>query len=300
MLSLPLPILLVITILTSALISVTRGAYSKNLPADDRNLWFFNLTQSICCALMILLVMGGIGKLSSFTLILGAILGAVSAFQLLFNLKAYSVGPFSYTMVIVSLSTIIPTVSGLFFGETISPIQWVGIVLMAICIILSPDAEKGAHAKKSSVLWLLFCIPATVLSGTVGVLQKIHQTSVHAEEKAAFLVSAFAVSTVISLVFLLLSPKGAGHEYGTKKDKIIRFMLPVITGVGFAFPHTINLYLAGVLTTAVMFPLVNIIPMVLSTVTAMIMFRERLSVRRWIGVLIGVLSTVLVSGVLPI
>ncbi|MBQ8552088.1 MAG: EamA family transporter [Clostridia bacterium] len=300
MLTLPIPLLLVITILTSALISVTRGAYSKNLPADDRNLWFFNLVQSVCCALMILLVMGGIGKISGYTVMLGAILGAVSAFQLLFNLKAYSVGPFSYTMVIVSLSTIIPTVSGLFFGETISPVQWIGIVLMAVCIILSPDSEKGAHAKKSGVLWLLFCIPATLLSGTVGVLQKIHQTSAHASEKAAFLVSAFAVSTVISLIFLLCSPKSAGHEYGTKKDKIIRVLLPVITGVGFAFPHTINLYLAGVLTTAVMFPLVNIIPMVLSTITAMLMFRERLSLRRWIGVIIGVISTILVSGMITI
>ncbi len=300
MLTLSVPILLTVTIITSVVISLTRAAYSKNLPADNRNLWFFNLMQNVFCGLMIIVVMGGIGEYSTFTLLLGTVLGAVSAFQLLFNLKAFSAGPFSYTTVIVSLSAIIPTVSGIFFGETISPIQWVGITCMAVCIILSPDSTKGEHAKKSSFEWIVFCAVAALFSGAIGILQKIHQTSIHKEEKAAFLVSAFLVATVISVVFLFASPKGAGHEGGTKKDKAIRILLPVITGVCFAFPHTINLHLSGVLPTAIMFPMVNIIPMILSTVVAMVMFRERLSVKRWIGVIIGVLSTVLVSGVLPI
>lgn len=300
MLTLPVSILLTITILTSVIISLTRATYSKNLPADNRNLWFFNLVQSAFCGLMIAAVMGGIGKYSTYTILLGMVLGAVSAFQLLFNLKAFSAGPFSYTTVIVSLSAIIPTVSGLFFGETISLIQWVGIACMAVCIILSPDSTKGEHAKKSSFQWILFCTAAALFSGAIGILQKIHQTSVHKDEKAAFLVSAFIVATLISAVFLLASPKGAGHEGGTKKDKAIRILLPVITGVCFAFPHTINLHLSGVLPTAIMFPMVNLIPMMLSTMVAMVMFKERLSVKRWIGVIIGVISTVLVSGVLPI
>lgn len=300
MFNLSIPLLLTITIVTSVVVSLTRAAYSKNLPTDNRTLWFFNLVQSVFCGLMIIAVMGGFGKHSTFTLLLGAVLGAVSAFQLLFNLKAFSAGPFSYTTVIVSLSAIIPTVSGLFFGETISPIQWVGIACMAICIILSPDSTKGEHAKKSSFQWIVFCAAAALFSGAIGILQKVHQTSVHKEEKAAFLVSAFLVATVISAIFLLASPKGAGHESGTKKDKAVRILLPVVTGVCFAFPHTINLHLSGVLPTAIMFPMVNIIPMILSTVVAMVMFREKLSLKRWIGVIIGVLSTVLVSGVLPI
>lgn len=298
MLSLPIPVLLAITVVTSALVSIMRGVYSKNLPSDARTLWFFNLMQNIFCALMILAVMGGLGKISPFTVGLGAILGAVSAFQLRFNLLAFSIGPFSYTTVIVSLSAIIPTLSGLFFGETISVIQWLGIVCMAVCIVLSPDNTKGEHAKSSTFKWLLACIPAALFSGTVGVLQKLHQSSVHAGEKAGFLVSAFAVATLISAVFFMFSPRGAGNINESKRDKIIRILFPVFTGLAFAFPHTINLDLSGRLPSAVMFPIVNLTPMILSTVVAMIMFRERLSTRRWIGLIIGVAATVLVSGII--
>jgi len=300
MLSLPIPVLLAITVITSALVSVLRGAYSKNLPSDARNLWFFNLMQNIFCALMILVVMGGLGNISLFTVGLGAILGFVSAFQLRFNLLAFSVGPFSYTTVIVSLSAIIPTLSGLFFGENISVIQWLGILMMVVCIVLSPDGTKGEHAKKSTAKWLLACIPAALFSGAVGVLQKIHQSSIHASEKAAFLVSAFAVATIISAVFYIFSPKGPGYENERTRDKVIRRLFPVFTGLAFAFPHTINLDLAGKLDSAVMFPIVNLTPMILSTVVAMIMFRERLSTRRWIGLIIGVLATVFVSGIIKL
>ncbi len=298
MLNLPIPLLLVISVVTSTMISVFRSVYSKNFPDNNRTLWFFNLIQNIFCGFMIFVVMGGIGEVSVFTLLIGAVFGAVSAFQLLFNLKAYSSGPISYTLVIVSLSAIIPTLSGLFFGETISLPQWIGILLMAVCIILSPNSNKGAHSKKSSAKWLLMCAIAAVLNGAGGVIQKIHQTSIHKTEQAALLLTNFAVATVISIVFYFASADATEHRHKIGKEDILRTLLPIMTGLSFAFPHTINLDLAGRLPSAVMFPLVNLPPMILSTITAIILFRERLSLRRRIGLVIGILSTLFISGVI--
>lgn len=298
MFSLPIPLLLVITDVTCTLMYVLRSVYSKNFPDNNRTLWFFNLVQNIFCGFMILAIFGGIGEISVFTLLLGAVFGCVSAFQLLTNLKAYSSGPISYTMVIVSLSAIIPTLSGLFFGETISLPQWIGIVLMAICIILSPNSNKGAHSKKSSAKWLFFCAVAALLSGAGGVIQKVHQISIHKEEQAALLLTNFVVATVISLAFYFAASDGSEHRYKLGKEDALRALLPILTGIFFAFPHTINLNLAGRLPSAVMFPLVNLPPMILSTVTAIILFKERLSLRRWIGLIIGVISTLFIGGVI--
>ena len=58
----------------------------------------------------------------------------------MYYLKAFDIGPFSYTMVIASLSTIIPALSGFFFfNETISVVQIIGMILMVICFIFSVD-----------------------------------------------------------------------------------------------------------------------------------------------------------------
>ena len=51
---------------------------------------------------------------------------------------------------------------------------------------------------------------------------------------------------------------------------------------------------SGVMDTAVFFPIVNGGGLVLTAALAMIVFRERLTRRQWIGMLLGILSVILV------
>lgn len=306
MFSLPIPLLLVITVLASWITSVLRGAYSKGVSSANDKLWFFNLVQNLVCLISIIVIFacsGGIGSFSFYTVALGVALSLANVFGLYANLKAFAVGPFSYTTVIVSLSAIIPTVSGLFFGETISLVQWIGIALMAVCIILSPERGQSGTERKASIKWLLLCFVAAAFSGSIGVLQKVHQSSAaHKGEMATFLIAGFAVSTTVAAV-LYIKALITNKKLGIKPQNInhaAMWIIPIFTGIAFAFPHSLNLFLAGALDSAIMFPIVNLCPMIISMITAMIMFKERLSLTRWAGLIIGILSTVLVSGIIKI
>ena len=131
-------------------------------------------------------------------------------------------------------------------------------------------------------------------------MQKIHQTSSFKGELNAYLVTAFIASTVISTavaVFLYL--KGSKESLENKKalpaiDKKFVFMLVlmIVNGVSVAVNHKLNLYLSGVMDSATFFPIVNGGGLVLSTVAALIIFRERLSVKQWIGLGVGILSVI--------
>ncbi len=306
MFSLPLPLLLVITVAASWITSVLRGAYSKSVSSASDKLWFFNLIQNLSCLIgisIIFICSGGIGEFSLYSVILGAALSLANVFGLYANLKAFAIGPFSYTAVIVALSAIIPTVSGLFFGESIGIIQWIGIGFMALCIILSPDRTHSQAERKASAKWIILCLVAAGFSGTTGVLQKIHQSSAdHKGEMAAFLISGFTVSVIISS-FMYIKEKIRFSKLGIKPQPIniaAMWIIPVFTGITFSFPHSLNLFLAGALPSAIMFPIVNLCPMIISMITAMILFKEKLSRMRWAGLIIGVLATVLVSGVIKI
>jgi drug/metabolite transporter (DMT)-like permease len=243
--------------------------------------------------LVVFLFSGGLGQFSWFSVILGVVLGVASVFGLAAALDALRIGPFSYTTVLTSLSAIIPTLSGLFFGETVSAAQYAGIVLMVVCIVLSTD--KKEENKQGGIKWLIYVAVAFVCSGAVGVVQKIHQNSdMHKGEMPALLICGFMVATFISLIFFIKNFRTS--DMIAVKTKTVLF--PIIAGVAFAFPNAINLFLAGALPAAVMFPTVNLSPMLLSMITGIIIFKEKLSPKRWTGVILGIAGVVLVSGII--
>ncbi len=299
MFALPIPVLLIITVCTSSVTTILSGMYSKKFVMTKKMLWRFNLLRNASCAVMITAIYifsGGDFHVSGFSLLMGVLLAAANILSLNTTMKAQSCGPFAYTTVITALSAIIPTVAGLFLGETIKGAQFIGIGLMAVCIILSPEG-KGKEENKTNLKWLLFCAAAFVTSGSVGVVQKLHQHSeLHRSEMATVLITCFLLSTLVAAVNYFYE---RNDEYAeTAKHTRSSVIFPIATGICFAYPHTINLFLSGKLPSVVFFPTVNLSPMILTMVASVVLFKERLSLKRWIGIVIGILSTVFVSGII--
>ena len=69
--------------------------------------------------------------------------------------------------------------------------------------------------------------------------------------------------------------------------------LLVVSGVTVALNNIINLYLAGVMESAVFFPLVNGVGLAVGIVAGLVIFREKLSPLQWAGIACGVAATLL-------
>ncbi|MBR6779962.1 MAG: hypothetical protein IKM24_02985, partial [Clostridia bacterium] len=206
-LALPTLALLAITIITSSLTGITKNMFTKSVSQSTLGTWFYVLFQSIACAVLIPILSGGFGTFSVYSVLTGILFGAVCCGQVITLLKALPLGPFSYSMVIVSLATLIPTLSGPFFGETITLSQGFGIVLMVLCVVFSTDKKKEDENRKANAKWLIWCLVSTVLNGMIGVLQKVHQASPHKEELPVFLVSSFVFSAVLCAVMVAVEHK---------------------------------------------------------------------------------------------
>ena len=303
MFSLPIPLLIILSVITSALISILRGVYSKSYPMSGVYLWRFNFYQNIFCfsaILLIYLFSSAKFNFSAFSVLLGALLAVANILSLEGILKAQACGSFAYTTVIVALSAIIPSMSGpVLFGERVTFSQLVGIALMVICILLSPAKDEG-EKRSFSLKWLLFCAVAFVFSGAVGVVQKIHQNNAaHKAEMPALLLTCFFVSFVLSGINLIIE-RGRTKKSGERLNKLTPavVLFPAAAGLCFAFPHTINLFLSGRLASVVFFPTINLCPMMLTMLYAVFGFKEKLTAKQWAGIAVGVLSTVFVSGII--
>ena len=303
MFSLPIPLLIILSVIASALIGILRGKYAKSYPMSGVYLWRFNFYQNIFCFLSILLIYlfsGTEFSFSVFSVLLGAALAVANILSLEGLLQAQACGSFAYTSVIVALSAIIPSMSGpVLFGEKVTVSQFAGIGLMIICIILSPGND-GGERRAVNLKWLLFCTVAFVFSGAVGVVQKIHQNNAaHKAEMPALLLTCFFVSFVLSGIKLIIErvrTKKSGERLNKLTPAVVLF--PAVSGLCFAFPHTINLFLSGRLASVVFFPTINLCPMLLTMLYAVFGFKERLTAKQWAGIAVGILSTVFVSGII--
>ena len=290
-------IILSISMLCALGASIIKKHSTKKFNSRKETRFLFNSVLSLSCALS-LLAISGIPKVSGFTLLLGLIFGVITATQFIASLLAYESGPFSYTAVITSLSTIIPALSGYFiWGETIFPIQLVGIGLMLLCFAFSVDFSKSE--KKASRSWFLYVFAVFITTGFIGVMQKWHQSSNYKDELDGFLIIAFFTAFLISSIgfFITAYPKRKEEK---SKRALVEFLTPltvilmIFCGIFAAANNKMNLYLSGVMDSAIFFPVVNGGGMILSTVASVLIFKEKLGLQKLIGIGFGIVAVVLI------
>ena len=306
--AIPVVLLFVITLAANLTASVFQTRYSRRTGGGLCALYLYTAASAVVSALAVFLLTGCRLEFSAFTVWLALLFGTVVCLQELTLLLALSKGPLSYTMVIVSMSTLITALSGvLFWHESLRMTQLIGIVLMALCLVLSvkrePRKNGESGGRRLSTVWLLLALLSMVFNGGVGILQKTHQSSAHKAELPAFLVIAFAFCAVFSCfcyLFLVIRARGKRKEAGAGEPaagsprltcRLIGLFL--LAGVCVAFCHCINLYLSGVVAAAVFFPIVNGGALMLNTLASLFLFRERLSLTQWLGLALGAVATLL-------
>ena len=241
----------------------------------------FNITvYSVCFLLFGLLLLKE--EISGFTVLLGFLFGVVTALSNLFKMLSLSTGPMNITLLVTTSSMIIPTMSGIFFGETFSLAKLCIVLLLIGFIYLSVSKQKHTKASKK---WLLFCILAFLFQGAIGVIQKIHQTSTYKTEVSGFLFIAF----VCAILFCVFRSRGSEAKISLDKKAVLIGL--ICGGCTFGMNY-INLKLSGILPSQLFFPLINGSAIVLSSIASVIIFKERLSKKQAIGLIGGIISLI--------
>lgn len=302
LLILPVGVLLAVSLCFSVATNVTKKLYNKAAPSNRQSIWFYNALMSLGCLVFIVIFSidptsaEPLAALTDFSLPsvgLGVLFGLLVLVQTYTFMWALDIGPFSYTSVIVSLSTLIAALSGLFYGESIDIFQIFGMGIMVLCVIFSTDRSNGGN--KSSLKWLAVALVSCVTNGGVGAMQKVHQNSPYKSQSTVFLIAAFIFMTIAAAAMWLAERKKAadGEVFRpTKKQTALAFA----SGAVLSVPHVANLFLAGAMPSAVFFPIINTGSLILTLVAATVIFRERLTKLQWVGIALGLISSLFVSG----
>ena len=243
----------------------------------------FNMFSYLVC--MVFLAISLINnKVSLFTVVLALIFGLVTVLAAFYKMLSLSNGPMHITLLIITSSMIVPAMSGIFFGETFSIKKLIIVFVLIAFIYLSLGKTSDMKANKK---WLLFCFLSFIFQASIGILQKIHQSSIYKDETSGFLFVTFLCSVIYSKIMAKKSVK----ELGFNKKHIL---FALVSGICIYGMNILNLKLSGILPSQLFFPLVNGSAIVLSSLILVVFFKEKLSRKQYIGLFGGILSLVLI------
>jgi len=241
------------------------------------------LTAASIMALLVL--SNGGGNVSAFTIGLGAITGLTYSAGMYLNLKLMGKRGAAITSSMIQLAVLIPIgVSVFFYGETISSTQLIGIILaVSFLPLLAAKPMEKLELDREVIPMILVAI--TVVGFSQLSSKILVQSGLEAQNNYFFL-------AVFSSAALLVSPLAWRNRSGIKRRDGL-FGL----GVGM-FNVAANRFLLLALTTlpgAIVFPVSSAGSLLLVSISAIILFKEKVSQVNLAGILLTLAAVVLIN-----
>ncbi len=197
----------------------------------------------------------------------------------------------SSTTVIAVLAIIVPISFGVFiWGEDPNPVQIVGIVLALLSLSLI-----GAHEDHDLVLerdkqtwWLMPVALVTlfILCGISRLAQEAYKHLCAAEERPAYLFTAFAIAALPSIVVLIAR---------RRRIKSSEIMFGLLMGGSNILQTHFLLRALDYMDGFIVFPAASAGGMIFTVLVATRYFGERLTRQTWIGISIAAIALVMLN-----
>lgn len=288
-----------ILLLCATIASAVKGLVCKKNGAgisDNQRVFELNALIFLGAAMTVALyaLCSGAGfQMSVLTCGLSILFACMLMFTQLTQTFAMRYGPASITSLIYSLGFLLPIFySALFLEEHISVLQILGMVGTVAALYFMIDLKCD---RRTSGLWLLLSVLASIGSGTNAIIQKIHRSRTPESEIPAFLVLALFLAAVLAfLISVIMGKKKVQGASRTKETvKAPRMELSVVLfnllfcGISIGALNVMNLLLAGRLPAIIQFPVFNIGGMILVALGGKLLFHDKLTGRQAVGFVIG-------------
>lgn len=193
------------------------------------------------------------------------------------------------------MSVVVPiSIAILFYGDGISISKIIGIILAIMAVYLV--SHKETQGKVEDKFWWLFPLIIFICSGiidsSINYAQRNLLTDLNFD---AFLSTIFATAFVFGFIVLF-------YQLTIKKEKFQWQAIPaglILGTINFGTMYFIVSALnTNILEPSVLFPINNLSILTLSTIVSVIVFKEKLSSKNWIGIGLSLLA-ILILGLLP-
>lgn len=217
----------------------------------------------------------------------------------LFNVIGYTAQKIGVAVASVAnkLSLVIPFAFSIYlYNEQTTGLKIAGIVIALAAVVLTcwpKNQQQETERKHMGMLPILLPAILFVGSGMLDTLVKyVEQTYLNESNNNAYLISCFGVAGLIGSLLLIVAVVTGRQQFNPRS---------IIAGIIIGIPNYFSIWcLVNVLkqyqgNSSAIIPINNMGIVLLSSVVAAIIFKERLSVINWLGILLSLGAIALIA-----
>ncbi len=285
-------IALALSILSSTIIFVAFKLFSK-FKINTLHAIVINYLVACCCGLLFQeneINIAAIAQHSWFPFALG--LGAL--FITVFNLMALTTqrSGLSVVSVATKMSVVIPVVFGLlYYKESLGILKFLGIVLALVAVYLASIKTKdGLKIKTSNFIFpILVFLGSGIIDTAIKYLEGEH---VAKNDTPIFSATIFASAAILGILLLCFHAVQGKFKFQFKN---------VLGGIGLGIPNYFSVYFlvqalrSDILESSGIFTVNNVAIVMFSTLVGILLFKEKLLSKNWIGIGLAILGILFIA-----
>ncbi len=217
-------------------------------------------------------------------------------FIITFNLIAFTTQKIGISVASVThkLSLIIPFIFSIYlYHDQAGILKWVGLVTGLVAVLFACFSTKNDNASLSSLLRYIILLALFIMSGLSDTLVKyVEKNYLDNTNNNAFLATSFSVAALIGTIGLL-------YRYLILKKNVQ--WRAVLAGIGVGIINYFSIWcLIKALqqytnNSTTIIPVNNMGIVVLNTIAGAILFKEKLSIANWIGILLSLVAIAFIA-----
>ena len=221
------------------------------------------------------------------TLLLGTL------FIVVFNIMARTSQQLgvSVASVATKMSLVIPVIAGVWiYSESLGTVKILGILLALAAVYFASMKESKLELSKKS-LWLpaLLFLGSGIIDASIKYLEEFY---VSPEDFPIFSSSVFAAAASTGLIFILIRSSKHGFQLNIKD---------ILGGIALGVPNFFSIYFLlrafqfQGLNSASIFTINNVAIVMFTTLLGIVLFKEHINLRNWMGIGMAILSIIMVA-----
>ena len=273
---------------------------------ESKDIFFrYGMLFEFSSAVFGLLYLGMIGfsGFNTITVLISAITAMSYVAEFMTSLEAMKRAPLVLcNMCSLGGSIVLASINGIFlFGEKMTLIRWLGVALFfAVPICMADDTKGQREAKKLTAKTLGILAVNFVLNGIATTMSKVFGFYVKDGNAALYTVVTYFCAALLFLLLFLLLRGRISKENKAPKVKAIRPFPKKLWLYACILGATCSsiVYITTVLSRTMDLAVLNTVPSAISIIGCLfvgaLLYGEKITVRKCIGVVCGILSAVMV------
>ncbi len=221
-------------------------------------------------------------------------LGLGALFITVFNLMAITTqrSGLSVVSVATKMSVVIPILFGLFYySESLGVFKIIGIILALISVYLASIKTKdGLKIKPSNFIFpILVFLGSGIIDTTI---KYVEGEYVAKNDTPIFSATIFAMAATLGILFLSIQAFQGKFRFQLKN---------VLGGIALGLPNYFSVYFlvqalrSDILESSGIFTVNNVAIVMISTLLGILLFKEKLLMKNWIGIGLAVLGILFIA-----